>query len=116
MSNTKHTPTPWKVEREVNIYAEADGVHLATVWARHVRGLREGGESWIDMRDRTQQQREAAKAEWQANAAFIVRAANSHDQLVEALRAIVDAHYKEGSDVTAAIVAARDVLVAAEAA
>jgi hypothetical protein len=86
MSDTKHTPTPWKAEGEGRIYAESDGMHLASVWMRFVSDQRADGESWLEMRERTQPMRDAANAEVHANAAFIVRACNAHEQLIDTLR------------------------------
>jgi len=63
---TEHTATPWEMDKAhpdgIAIYGEADGRQIALV------------NDDVDEVD--------------ANAAFIVRAANSHAALVEALRAV----------------------------
>lgn len=62
MPNTKHTPTPWNVEGRGNAKA---------------RCFIEAGEFRIV---------ECVTRDHDANAAFIVRACNAHDDLVAALR------------------------------
>lgn len=77
MSNTKHTPTnpPWKLER-------LTGRGHCNVGIR-VRGeLVSGYAAFIN----TRWAHPLQAAEQEANAAFIVRAVNSHEQLVAALR------------------------------
>jgi hypothetical protein len=79
MSDTKHTPTPWMaVEHSwstTGIYAkdQSEGGTIAVLCIE--------GEAAED----TQEELEAWMA---ANAAFIVRAVNSHEQLVAALNKI----------------------------
>jgi len=70
MAEKAHTPTPWKIGAAGDICHGAggwNGVPLHTGWVE---------DAWIND--------ETAKA----NAAFIVRAVNSHDKLVEALRLV----------------------------
>lgn len=77
---SKHTPTPWHVVPETlgNIRAEND-VDVAQVF-------------------QTQHARSAADhAERLANAELICRAVNSHDALVEALKAVVDCHNRSAT-------------------
>lgn len=68
MSNTKHTPTPWTLDAYKDVIG-ADDVTVASVYCTV-----QGG---VDMDD--------------LNAAFIVRAVNSHEQLVTALNRAVRA-------------------------
>jgi hypothetical protein len=63
MSGHKHTPTPWVVNAAGNVICSADGKWLADT--------------------RTVQREDEEDKE---NAALIVRAVNSHEQLVAALR------------------------------
>ena len=71
---TKHTKTPWTLERELTpngLRAEADGKTGVEI---HSRGFHIG--TWIDN-------------EWDGrgpNAAFLVRACNSHDKLLAELK------------------------------
>jgi hypothetical protein len=93
MSNTKHTPTPWAaggsvIEREGETIAQAFRMTGCPIDQPVV------------------------------NAAFIVRAVNSHEQLVAALRDLLpDAigNHIGGPDTQARIDAARAALAAAEA-
>lgn len=90
---TKHTPTPWKTNTAVATYIQAaDGCHIAKTDDGYETDLRE------------------------ANAAFIVRACNSHDALVNQstrlLKAIVDMNFSDEAieaieDLTATISAVR---------
>lgn len=113
MSNTKHTSTPWFAKREswstVYIEARIGGGILQEVAAC---GPTEAGSEQQD-----------------ANAAFIVRACNSHEQLVAALRGLLAAtdaystvHAPDGDDAARmveyaeALNKARAALAAAEAA
>ena len=83
MANEKHTPTPWfwmadDDVRKPRIFANGDGADIGKL-------ITEVGnaEPWNDALD-----------EWEANAALIVRAVNSHANLVAALKAI-DAFWTE---------------------
>jgi len=67
-----HTKTPWEVCHDGLSICEPDGHLLST----QVEGLTE--------------------KEARANAAFIVRAANCHDELVAALQTLVDALPEDG--------------------
>lgn len=73
MSNTKHTPTPW--------HAVENSWSHTGIYAGHkeVAGL----DIYDEATEENQEDHEALMA---ANAAFIVRAVNSHEQLVAALR------------------------------
>jgi hypothetical protein len=70
MSNTKHTPTPWFTQRDSwsTVYIEAR-IRPGTLQEIAACGPTENGSD-----------------EQEANAAFIVRACNAHEQLVDALR------------------------------
>lgn len=65
--NTKHTPGPWVVEQQ------ADTTPVITYQARDIAVI------------------ETAHGDSKANAAFIVRACNAHDDLLAALAKCVDA-------------------------
>lgn len=79
MSEATHTPTPWTIEPsdgesqgEWHYWAiKGERGNIATIGAASQRGP-------IDMESN------------QANAAFVVRAANAHDDLVHALRLLHD--------------------------
>lgn len=66
MTKTAHTPTPWRIEDDT-IKAGKNDTHLFDIYECPGLGV-------------------AAEA----NAAFIVRAVNSHDTLVEALETLVE--------------------------
>lgn len=71
---TKHTPTPWYL-----------GMQPATIFASSVNG--------IDPRIcQTDGGANNTMKEAKANAAFIVRAVNSHDELVAAIQTVIDCH------------------------
>jgi hypothetical protein len=67
-----HTPTPWRIQFLGN--AEADLIHKGTF-----AGITAGS-------GRPEQLDRGDLAEWEANAAFIVRAVNAHEELVAALQ------------------------------
>lgn len=71
--STKHTPTPWIAEGQ-QIVSEENGYRVAIVSSPHPRAR--GKERMEDLEY------------CQGNTAFIVRAVNSHEQLVAALREI----------------------------
>lgn len=86
MVETKHSPIPWIVG-DNGTCIEKHGKLIASAWFPwKVDDTRLEGESWLDMRDRTEPDRERMVNEQQANAEFICRAVNSHYDLVEALR------------------------------
>lgn len=64
---TQHTPTPWHVESDIEIWCDTGGFVAMTMTAEQAVGT----------------------AEDYANAAFIVRAVNAHAALVEALEAVI---------------------------
>jgi hypothetical protein len=105
MSNAKHTPTPWWVAQSagpgilaVDAIDPADGNLFAVC---EIFGIN-------DMREHS--------PEAEANAAFIVRACNCHNQLVAALKALYDA-VDSSVELTPEIMRqARAALAAAEAA
>lgn len=69
----KHTPTPWK-------YGSTKGIYLGTDPDQKRRYAIESpsGNSWILQLDD------------KANAEFIVRAVNAHEDLLEACKALID--------------------------
>ncbi len=70
MTNNKHTPTPWKV-----FLAKNNGESLLGIGEDTGAGIvAYNGTMWRD------------EAEAKANAAFIVKAVNHHDELVEMVR------------------------------
>jgi len=76
----RHTPTPWEVDNN-------NGAH-GTCTIRHFRTSADGsfkapfGEAIADLM--------GSSPEREANADFIVRAVNSHEAMVEALKTLVD--------------------------
>jgi len=80
MTNTKHTPTPW--ESEV-VYNNGEGTYSITSWDATTSSSRE-----ICQLTRADDKRNGldydAEVE-EANSAYIVRAVNAHEALVEAL-------------------------------
>ena len=73
--NAKHTPTPW------SIVPQNDGSSIiAKMHEDASKGFRIVCHAWL---------RRDSQAEDQANAAFIVRAVNAHDDLVAALSNLV---------------------------
>ncbi len=69
---TTHTPTPWNLNPKAVLVIESEGITVASCGNANV------------IRD-----------QWEANAAFIVRAVNAHDELlrvVKALESWVDAN------------------------
>jgi len=75
MAQAAHTPTPWKFEDE---YVRADALNGD-----------EGGNIVADVYTRPSH---SHSPEMEANAAFIVRAVNAHDALVEALEIMVGSY------------------------
>lgn len=67
MTEQKHTSTPWDLSCHTHDGQQLIEIGTATTT---IAIITEGEESWIEDR---------------ANAAFIVRACNAHDELVEAL-------------------------------
>lgn len=76
-SQTNHTPTPWSLDGVEWIDTEAGGYRFRRLssWDQTIALVQ------VDEDDEEQQ----------ANAEFIVRACNSHQDLMEALRSIADA-------------------------
>ena len=69
---TKHTPTPWK-SNSMEIFTDAGKTSKRIAFAT---GYAQGDQNTLD--------------EIRANAAFIVKAVNMHDELVEALQEWLD--------------------------
>ena len=76
MTESKHTPGPWKVIGGTCIFAGADDE------TRLLAHTEEADEFEV-----------VGFWETRANAAFIVRACNVHDELLEALQAILDDYF-----------------------
>jgi hypothetical protein len=77
-----HTPTPWQVTED----PMAEGQPLTLVIPASAKNPLH--EKWIALcweRDEVQDEDLPGRVEAEANAAFIVRAVNAHDELVEAL-------------------------------
>lgn len=85
----KATARPWKQGR--NFDPVTIGGHTPTPWEvdpkRALRVLQRGTDTTICSTGATDNTRD----QWEANAAFIVRAANAHDALVAALEAVAEA-------------------------
>lgn len=96
MDTSKHTPTPWAFEPD---HSKRDGSQFIFSDADR--------DTWVA----TAENRETNGAEASANAAFIVRACNSHDALVAALREIAAMN---GTYCGVAVETARAALAAAE--
>ena len=77
---SKHTPGPWKAQGET-ISCATGYVAFATCNPRTIDETRGEGESWYDMRVRTQGHRDQLKIEIEANARLIAAA----PELLEAL-------------------------------
>lgn len=84
-----HTPTPWMVS-----HADVAGPAQQLVWIDAEVAPSEG---IADLYHRTKDGEFVVKRDAEANAAFIVRAVNAHDDLVAALRQIIEAEdsYRE---------------------
>ncbi len=81
---SEHTALPWKVINK-SIRAFPYELVALTCIPREYNAERLEGESWIEMRERTEPERIAIEKEEEANAAFIIKAVNNHDKLVDAL-------------------------------
>lgn len=114
MSEQKHTPAPWSVGEQnghcgISINGP-EGGRLATVYLGLVTTRVEWGQAHFDLPE---------NAESVANAAIIVRAVNSHEQLVAALRdcvAVMERDLIGLAVIQPELAAARDALTAAGAA
>ena len=93
-TDTKHTPTPWAVDGRFGIVA----TEILNDGKPHVRDVATAGAPWRTTEDNV------------ANAAFIVKAANSHDALVAAAKWAIRA--LETKDDAAESYALRDLEVA----
>jgi len=69
-----HTPTPWQCD--CGPYARQPRIYSVSLNNRLYKLIAEVGNAEAPL---------TAQDEWEANAAFIVRACNSHDELVAAL-------------------------------
>lgn len=77
MSEAKHTPGPWMVTGHgagKGMISHQTGNVAFTAFPRDVVEDCEDGESWIDMRERTQPERDRIHAEKMANAHLIAAA------------------------------------------
>lgn len=93
MNEAKHTPTPWAVEdpmgSDIGLWIVQAGLQTFA-WSCIATVVRD------DEDTRSSDARFIDEDEQKANADFIVKAVNSHDALVEALR-WVRANYASGS-------------------
>lgn len=105
MSNAAHTPTPWEVDESGIQVDAANGSATSIAFCAGTRP----GKNWSGTDY-------ATKRHQQANAAFIVRACNAHEQLVAALRGLIKLVDENGlcMDECATYEAAIDALAAAE--
>ncbi len=79
---TEHTPTPWRVEEGTDlIWGACDPDDLTS------RGM---GYSIVEGKPPHWKPYKPSRDEREANAAFIVKAVNNHEALVQALQALVD--------------------------
>lgn len=77
MSEAKHTPGPWTVTGHgagEGMISHQTGHVAFTAFPWNVEESRDDGESWIDMRERTQPDRSKLRAEKLANAHLIAAA------------------------------------------
>ena len=76
MSEKRHTPLPWGIDLEINESGRSDAVGLvggADGWTV--------ADGWLNV---------ATEEEGHANAEFIVRACNSHYELLEVVRKVAE--------------------------
>ncbi len=85
---SEYTALPWKVINK-SIRAFPYELVALTCIPREYNAERLEGESWIEMRERTEPERIAIEKEEEANAAFIIIAVNNHDKLVDELQDMV---------------------------
>lgn len=95
---TKHTPTPWYYAPAMQTgltrpYEKFDIYHVTPPDRDNSYGINTGGRKVFLGMIRSR----PSKSETEANAAFIVRAVNSHDALVEALEDIIHAAFEHGN-------------------
>lgn len=86
---TAHTRGPWFITNKpesLGVIAHTGGCIAFTAIPRKVNQEREEGESWLDMRDRTQAERESVKQEEAANARLIAAAPELLEELESAFR------------------------------
>ena len=88
MPQLNHTPTPWKVGKHSITVFGADGYevtdpeqgpHVSEEWQNHIIENPSDYRHWSDNK---KDWRDPAFAEMEANAEFIVRACNAHDDLI----------------------------------
>jgi len=104
--DAKFTPGPWEVVAGSGGIKHADGFIAFTAIPRTVSDARLDGESWLDMRERTEDERLAVDFEQRCNTRLIAAA----PELLEALLAILpDAldNHCGGSDTAGRIAKAR---------
>ena len=70
----KHTPTPWMTNGGKSLFAQSKQIAL----------MRASNSGWLN------NQPCASEEEANANAAYIVRAVNCHEELFQALKSVVD--------------------------
>ena len=82
----EHTPLPWAEGRHPTKVQGPDGFALADTAGVHLAfGYDPEGGHWAGIAGAS---RDMDEAEEEANAAFIVRACNAHDEILEAIEAI----------------------------
>lgn len=111
---SKHTPGPWVVSTRRTAdggIEHAGGVIAFTAIPRSVDESREHGESWIEMRDRTQPERDVIAREQVANARLIAAAPD----LLATLR-LLDARLRQCIEIPASAADAYDSFYQAEVA
>lgn len=99
--NAKFTPGPWQLKQNENCKHKD-----LQVWTKHgymvgtkvikVDETRLDGESWLDMRERTEAKREQAKEEANANVALIACAPDMYEMLeskLDLIRCGIGANY-----------------------
>lgn len=111
----KHTPGPWSVSNKYGskgAVAHASGFIAFPTMPREASEDRIDGESWLDMRTRTQPDRDAIDSEKEANARLIAAAPD----MLQALKQMLDAFHHDplGCGQDAAVEAALDAVAKAQ--
>ena len=95
MSEAKHTPAPWQLCAHLAKHDECTCGYRGSIWGADEETIvcEMGSSPDIDNEGRVAGhcQPQADRPTQLADAAFIVRAVNAHDDLVEALRGLIEA-------------------------